>query len=71
MVLVNLDNILDIRVGLTGQAENKNIYYITENTIMLLGTYSSTERCKEILEDIIDFYTDVQQSNSVFSMPNE
>lgn len=62
--IVNLDNISNIYYnGLAILAKADDIY--------TLGTYSSTERCKEILEEILDFYQDISVPNSVYYMPEE
>ena len=69
--IINLNNIVDIRIGHTGSAEDTTIYYLTDELIMPLGTYSSIKRCKEILEEILDFYQDVSVPNSAYYMPEK
>ena len=54
---------------------DKNYYYLYCTTVsgedIKLGQYSSLERCKEILEEILDFYQDISVPNSVYYMPEE
>lgn len=54
---------------------NRNYYYLYCTTVsgedVKLGRYSSFERCKEILEEILDFYQDISVPNSVYYMPEE
>lgn len=54
---------------------NRNYYYLYCTTVsgedVKLGQYSSLERCKEILEEILDFYQDISVPNSVYYMPEE
>lgn len=55
---------------------NRNYYYYLYCTTVSgedvkLGRYSSLERCKEILEEILDFYQDISVPNSVYYMPEE
>lgn len=54
---------------------DRNHYYLYCTTVsgedVKLGKYSSLERCKEILEEILDFYQDISVPNSVYYMPEE
>lgn len=69
-IIANLDNITSIYIG--NIFNSTTIYYESNSDeITKLGIYSSIERCKEILEDIIDFYQDISVSNSVYYMPEK
>ena len=51
---------------------DNTIYCDTNNDSELkLGEYKTKERCKEILEEILDFYQDISVPNSVYYMPEE
>ena len=70
-IIINFANVINICIGYDGQAKESTIYCSTEELTMPLGTYSSVERCREVLEEILDFYVDIQQVHSVYTMPEE
>ena len=69
--VINFNNIINIHIEDDPGSTGYPIYYETETFNKILGTYSSIERCKEILEEILDFYVDIQQVHSVYTMPEE
>lgn len=68
----NKSNTLRNKVNIVSDKEH---YYLYCSTVsgedIELGQYSSDKRCEEILEEILDFYVDIQQVHSVFTMPEE
>ncbi len=62
-------------VEVSKKKSDRNYYYLYCTTVsgedVKLGRYSSFERCKEILEEILDFYQDISVPNSVYYMPEE
>lgn len=72
--IINLDNVINIYIDNDPNSTEYTIScrYCRPNTyIEDLGTYSSIKRCKEVLNEIIDFYVDIQQIHSVYEMPEE
>lgn len=59
--IVNLDNIINIHVENDYYSTEYIIYYETETFKSKLGKYSSIERCKEILEDILSSYQELEE----------
>lgn len=68
--IININNVIDIHIE-----ENilglYIIYFESERHLRELGRYSSIERCREVLEEILDFYINIVQTHSVFVMPEE
>lgn len=78
--LVNFDRIESIWIG--ADEEGRVTIEATADTNSILGTYSTEERAKEVLKEIIeayrdyrtaecDGYTNVLQETAVFEMPEE
>ena len=86
--ILNFDNVVSIYVIRDAFSEEKglknyNIDYSTNDEInIVIGTYTTEVRAKEVLEDIIDKYEDIQilkysresfatRDNFVYRMPKE
>ena len=78
--LVNFDRIESIWIG--ADEDGRVTIEATADTNSILGTYSTEERAKEVLKEIIeayrdyrtaecDGYTNVLQETAVFEMPEE
>lgn len=68
--VVNFKDITELYVSYID--DDSTIYCDTNNdNEITLGFYKDKERCKEILEEILDFYVDIQQVHSVYTMPEE
>ena len=90
-IIIISDNITDIYVKESNliieeqnkrkvnMVDDKKYYYLYCSTVngenINLGEYSSIERCREILNEILDLYQDIMisncNSNSIYRMPEE
>ena len=90
-IIIISDNITDIYVKESNliikeqnkrkvnMVDDKKHYYLYCSTVngknINLGEYSSIERCREILNEILDLYQDIMipncKSNSIYCMPEE
>lgn len=87
--IINFDNIVDIYAN-KEYDYNKNkfiayIYYTTNSFTRKIGKYSSIERCKEILQEILSTYKESKKDkyqiigtgnylitlNCIYEMPEE
>lgn len=59
--IVNLDNIINIHVENDYYSTEYLIYYETEKFTRKIGKYSSIERCKEILQEILSTYKELEK----------
>lgn len=87
--IINFDNIVDVYVN-EEYDYNKDksipyIYYTTNSFTRKIGKYSSIERCKEILQEILSTYEELEKDrcqmigtgnylitlNCIYEMPKE
>lgn len=67
-MIVNFNNVesIDIAVDLDGTGKLPHeIYYETNSKREKLGTYSTEERAKEVLKEIVQCYANTEQHKSI------
>lgn len=69
--LVNFDNIIEIFLYPLGNGSCAVKYIDINNSECALGIYSTYEKAKKILEELIVFYIRNENKNKVFRMPIE
>lgn len=87
--IINFDNIVDIYANKEYDYNNDKsiayIYYTTNSFTRKIGKYSSIERCKEILQEILSTYKESKKDkyqiigtgnylitlNCIYEMPEE